>query len=120
MTNWVEIAGFELLLCIAYLVGLTAERLIKGAWLPIHSEHVELDHMRLTINGIPIEMLYGPDAVRHPYKLSEPVDFLFDEPIVPAPPGGYFNADRAAFLMERHIAAMTAKPCSPFGLINGC
>ena len=101
-----------LLLLIAALVLAAAARLLRGGWMPIHSEHAEYDYRSLTLGGIPLEELYGPDAVRHPYPLSTPPDsLLFVDaphfaPHAPIP----WEYQRAAMLAEQRIPADWIQP----------
>jgi hypothetical protein len=108
-------------LSLGALIALTVDRWSRDGWMPVHSEHVPTDFASLTVNGIPIEVLYGPDAERHPYRLSEPDEFpplLMDGPLVQPPSGGYFSADRAAWLASQRMAAQVARPDS-FRIISG-
>lgn len=109
-------------LCLLVLVSLAVRRWLKGGWLPIHSDHVPLDFASLTINRIPIEVLYGPDAERHPYPLSEPLGFLFQEPI--APPSLFadssWDASTAMLRTQWRINAGLTDRISPFTTLNGC
>jgi hypothetical protein len=104
------------------LVALTIDRWARGDWMPVHSEHVPTDFASLTINNVPIEVLYGPDAVRHPYKLSEPDEtppaLLEQTAIFTPPPAGYFNADLALWKAADRLAARTAQP-DPLRIITG-
>lgn len=60
---------------ITMLVSAAATRMLTGHWMPVHSDHVEVDYRSFTMGGIPIEEIYDPaTAVRHPYPLSEPCD----------------------------------------------
>jgi hypothetical protein len=103
----------------AVLVVLAATRMLAGHWITVHAEHVPLDFMRLTIAGIPIEMLYGPDAVHHPYPLSDPIDFV-DQPIVPpADTGASWHENVTMLRAQWRIAAQGLERINPFK-INGC
>lgn len=106
-------------LCLLVLVSLAVRRWLKGGWLPIHSEHVEIDYARLTINGIPIEMLYGPDAERHSYPLSEPLEFLLLEPLDP-PAGVSWDESTAMLRAQWRIGMGLSDRVSPFTTLNDC
>lgn len=93
-------------------------RLASGHWMPVRSEHVPLNLAALTINNIPIEVLYSPDAVRHPYPLSEPADFLLTERPLFQPPQDTFRADMHAFRIAERLRAETAKPGDLFRHFN--
>lgn len=66
-------AAVAVLLAVLLLVA--AARMLRGRWMLIESEHVEVDYRSLTLGGLPMEEIYDPaTAVRHPYPLSEPCD----------------------------------------------
>lgn len=85
---------------LALLVAAALARMVSGHWMPIHSEHVEVDYRSFTFGGIPIEEIYdAATAVQHPYPLSEPCDMPV---FVNAPRFELFEPEP----WERHYLAM--------------
>lgn len=107
---------------VGVLVVLAAVRMATGHWMTVHSDHVPLDLMRLTIADIPIEMLYGPDAVQHPYPLSEPIDFV-DQPFVPLTRRPFvsptWHGSVAMLRAQWRIAAQSPDRINPLNTITG-